>query len=93
MSESTYDDTGVPHLLVEVLSSNRRDDLVSKVSRYAAWGAPDHWVLDPRDHAVLTFRNVGGVFELTERLTGGNAVGSFGPADRRVRVAVDALLA
>lgn len=45
--------TGTPHLVVEVLSGNRGDDLVLKSARYAAAGLPHYWVLDPRDRVLV----------------------------------------
>ncbi|MFG1924144.1 Uma2 family endonuclease [Cryptosporangium sp. NPDC048952] len=47
--------TGLPALAVEVLSSNRGDDLVVKTTKYAAVGLPHYWVVDPRDRALEAF--------------------------------------
>jgi Uma2 family endonuclease len=38
--------TGTPTLLIEVLSGNRRDDLVLKRRKYAVAGVPHYWVVD-----------------------------------------------
>ena len=38
---------GAPDLVVEVLSTNRRHDLVLKRGWYAAAGIPEYWILDP----------------------------------------------
>jgi Uma2 family endonuclease len=54
--------TARPELVVEVLSSNRSDDLVGKMNRYAAWGAPSYWIVDPRDRVLLEYRLSEGVF-------------------------------
>jgi Uma2 family endonuclease len=45
--------TGVPDLVVEVLSTNRADDLVVKMQKYARYGAPRYWVVDPALRSVL----------------------------------------
>lgn len=45
--------TSTPLLVVEVLSSNRRTDLVDKMFRYARWGAACYWTVDPRDHELV----------------------------------------
>ena len=38
--------TGTPTLLIEVLSGNRRDDLVLKRRKYALAGVPHYWIVD-----------------------------------------------
>ncbi|MFJ9391362.1 Uma2 family endonuclease [Nocardioides sp. NPDC101246] len=79
-----------PHLVVEVLSSNRRDDLVAKLNRYAQWGAPCYWIVDPRDRLVLTHELRDGYFVETGRFTGGTATLTYG--DVEVPLDVDKLL-
>lgn len=81
--------SGVPLLVAEVLSSNRRDDLLVKFNRYAGWGAPDYWIVDPRDRVILTYRNVDGTFTESGRHTGGTATLSYG--DITVRLRLDTL--
>lgn len=83
--------TGTPLLVVEVLSSNRRDDLFAKFVRYARWGAPHYWVVDPRDRLVLVFENQGGTFVETGRHTTG--VVSVEYADTTVPIDLEALFA
>ncbi len=39
--------TGIPLLAVEILSTNRGTDLVLKMRRYAQYGLPRYWVMDP----------------------------------------------
>ncbi len=41
--------TGIPALAVEVLFSNRSDDLIWKCHRYAQAGLPHYWIVDLRD--------------------------------------------
>ncbi len=83
--------SGTPLLVVEVLSTNRRDDLVGKVQRYAAWGAPSYWIVDPRDHQILTMELSDGIYLETGRFTGGEATLRYGEIE--VPVDIDALLA
>ena len=45
---------GVPDIVVEILSSDRRRDLVRKRRVYAEAGVPEYWIFDPRaDTATL----------------------------------------
>jgi Uma2 family endonuclease len=61
--------TGLPALVVEVLSSNRGDDLVRKTVKYAAAGLLHYWILDPRDRVLDAYELVDGAYELRARLT------------------------
>ncbi|WGX95591.1 Uma2 family endonuclease [Nocardioides sp. L-11A] len=83
--------SGVPHLVVEIVSSNRANDYIAKVQRYAAWGAPSYWIVDPRDHEVTTMRLVDGFYRETGRFASGQVVLAYG--DVEVPVDIDALLA
>ncbi|WP_188113481.1 Uma2 family endonuclease [Nocardioides humilatus] len=80
-----------PLLVVEVVSSNRKDDYVAKTQRYAQWGAPTYWIVDPRDRVIVTFRNDGGTFVESARHTDGAVVLAYG--DVEVPVDLDALFA
>ena len=55
---------GAPEIVVEVLSSNRRSDLVRKRELYEAAGIPEYWILDG-DADTLTPLQLGddGVYE------------------------------
>lgn len=79
-------------LVVEVLSSNRSDDLVGKMSRYAAWGAPSYWIVDPRDRVVLSYDLIDGHFVEVGRHTDGVVTLRYG-AGTEVTVDLDALFA
>lgn len=46
---------GTPLLCIEILSSNRSDDLVGKRAKYAAAGLRDYWVVDRRDRRLIRF--------------------------------------
>lgn len=54
--------TGIPALVVEILSSNRRDDLLLKMARYAAVGLPHYWIVDPRSDTLTTYAIVEDVY-------------------------------
>ena len=47
--------TGTPLLCVEVLSTNRSDDLVRKTQRYARAGLPHYWILDPQEPSLRCY--------------------------------------
>lgn len=83
--------TGVPLLVVEVLSGNRTTDLVEKSQRYFAWGCAHYWVVDPRDEVVLAYAMVEGQVELVGRFKSGEATLSYGEVE--VPVDIDELLA
>ena len=45
---------GAPDIVIEILSSDRRRDLVRKRMLYAAAGVPEYWIFDPvNDDAIL----------------------------------------
>ena len=44
---------GVPDIVVEILSTDRRRDLVRKRHIYAAAGVKEYWIVDPRNDTVL----------------------------------------
>jgi Uma2 family endonuclease len=72
--------TGMPALAVEVLSSNRGDDLVVKTTKYANVGLPHYWIVDPRDEVIDTFELTGTTYRHVARLEDGAADLSFGVA-------------
>ena len=43
---------GVPDLVVEILSTDRRRDLTRKREMYADSGIPEYWIVDPRADTV-----------------------------------------
>ena len=43
---------GVPDIVVEILSSDRRRDLVRKRLLYAEAGVPEYWIFDPLSESV-----------------------------------------
>ena len=64
---------GAPDLVVEVLSdSSRTIDRFVKRDRYAEFGVPEYWLLDPFEPRIEVLQLEGRKYRL---------VGSFGPAD------------
>lgn len=55
---SKYDDKrcyGSPDWCIEVLSTNRRDDLVDKLALYSAHGVREYWIVDPKNEKTLVY--------------------------------------
>lgn len=46
---------GAPDFIVEVLSSNRYDDLVRKHHIYAEAGVREYWIVDPKNRRTLVY--------------------------------------
>lgn len=61
--------TDSPAVVVEVLSSNRSDDLVRKSTEYLEAGAGQYWIIDPRDRVLDAFLNTPTGWEVLAHLT------------------------
>jgi Uma2 family endonuclease len=75
--------TGTPHLVVEILSSDRGRDLLRKLHKYAAAGLPRYWVVDPEGPEIIEYHLVPDTTAYTEagRYTGAEPVTlDIGPA-------------
>ncbi|HQL99323.1 MAG TPA: Uma2 family endonuclease [Ruminococcus flavefaciens] len=46
---------GAPDWCIEVLSTNRRDDLVEKLALYSKFGVREYWIVDPKNSKVLVY--------------------------------------
>lgn len=80
--------TGLPVLVVEVLSTNRHDDLVLKSVKYAAVGLPHYWVVDVRDAVLDAYVLSDGTYRHAARVTpDARAEVSFGAASLSVDLA------
>ena len=53
---------GIPDLLVEVLSTDRRRDLVMKRGWYADAGVPEYWIIDPVNDTITVLELSGGEY-------------------------------
>lgn len=74
-----YDDrrlTTTPHLVVEVLSTDRARDIIRKATKYAAAGLERYWIVDPGEPGedrsggfpeLIVCRPIDGVFVEQER--------------------------
>jgi Uma2 family endonuclease len=47
--------TAIPHLVVEVLSSDRSADTVRKLRKYSEVGLPRYWIIDPDGLEIVVF--------------------------------------
>ena len=48
--------TGVPHLVVEVLSTDPWRDVVRKLRKYAEVGLSRYWIIDPEQPELVVYR-------------------------------------
>lgn len=76
--------TDVPLLAVEVLSSNRSDDLVRKTMEYFEAGLERYWIADPVDRSVSAYRRGDSVWDLEARLDAEHPEVTIPVADGRV---------
>lgn len=53
--------TGVPHLVVEILSSDPARDIIRKAAKYAAAGLENYWIIDPDRPEIIVYRLTDGV--------------------------------
>lgn len=78
--------TDIPHLVIEILSTNRSHDLVRKASKYAALGAPRYWIVDPEETSVAAYELREGVYERVAEVVGdATARLDFGPGVVEIR--------
>jgi len=84
---------GIPPLVVEVMSTNRAMDAVTKLQKYAAAGAPRYWLVDLRDRTLLALVLVDGIYEVAAQLDEENPVADLDVGEGRVQVDLGALFA
>jgi Uma2 family endonuclease len=81
--------TAVPHLAVEVLSTDRAADLIRKFSKYEAAGLSNYWIVDPDEDAgpeLVTYELHDGVYVETGRQSGNTeATLNAGPMTVKIR--------
>ena len=74
--------TGLPHLVVEVLSTDPAADIIRKAAKYAAAGLERYWIIDPDGPVVVVYRLVDGVLvEQGRHGPGSEATLDVGPAE------------
>lgn len=54
--------TAIPHLAVEVLSSDRGADTIRKFAKYAEAGLERYWIIDPEGPVIVVYQLQGGVY-------------------------------
>ena len=73
--------TAIPHLVVEILSSDPARDIIRKAAKYAAPGVPRYWIIDPDEPEVIVYELGEGVFAERGRHRSGTTVTlDVGPA-------------
>ncbi len=81
--------TALPHLAVEVLSTDLAADLIRKFSKYAATGLPNYWIVDLDENAgveIVTYELNDGAYVETGRHSGGEDVTlNAGPMTIKIR--------
>ena len=65
---------GTPDIVIEILSSDRRRDLVRKRQLYAAAGVPEYWIFDPVNDDALLLELRDGEYVQRARLDAGGTV-------------------
>ncbi len=57
---------GVPSLIVEILSNNRKDDIGTKFELYERIGVKEYWIIDPISDSINQYILVDGKYKLLE---------------------------
>ena len=65
---------GVPDIVVEILSADRRRDLVRKRQVYAEAGVPEYWIFDPRQDTAALLELRDGQYVERAALTAGDTL-------------------
>ncbi len=48
--------TGLPYLVIEILSDDRSRDTVRKLAKYASLGLTQYWIVDPETPELIVFQ-------------------------------------
>jgi len=74
--------TGLPHLVVEILSSDPARDIIRKARKYGTAGVERYWIIDPEGPEIIVHRLINGVLVEQDRHRPGTEVTlDVGPAD------------
>jgi Uma2 family endonuclease len=74
--------TAIPHLAVEILSTDPAADIIRKAAKYAAAGLERYWIIDPEGPVVIVHSLVDGVLvERGRHAAGTNGTLDLGPAE------------
>ena len=72
----------VPHLVVEILSTDRAADMITKAHKYAGAGLERYWIIDPDGPKVIVYELRHGVYvEAARHLPGTDARLDVGPVE------------
>jgi Uma2 family endonuclease len=66
--------TAVPHLVVEVLSTDRAADMIRRAHKYAAVGLQRYWIIDPEGPEIIVHQGADGRFTETGRYGPGTSI-------------------
>ena len=61
---------GIPDLMVEILSSDRKYDLVTKKDLYEKFGVKEYWIIDPFTKEAIVYQYSNSAYQLTGKSTG-----------------------
>lgn len=61
---------GVPDLVVEILSSDKKYDLVTKKDLYEKFGVKEYWIIDPFTKEVIIYQYSNSAYQLAGKSTG-----------------------
>ena len=53
---------GAPDFIVEIVSSDRYSDFITKLAIYQAYGVREYWIVDPKYRRTITYYFEGGAF-------------------------------
>lgn len=53
--ECTRGIIGIPKIVIEILSFNRDDDLITKFNLYEKYGVQEYWIVDPSNKKVYIY--------------------------------------
>ncbi|OON99369.1 MAG: hypothetical protein ATN35_12890 [Epulopiscium sp. Nele67-Bin004] len=57
---------GAPSLIVEIVSTNRKDDLITKFNLYERIGVTEYWIVEPLSDSINQYILVDGRYKLIE---------------------------
>ena len=79
---------GIPDLIVEVLSVDRKRDTVEKFKLYEEYGLREYWMVDPDEKWLEQWVLAKGAFELVNKFENRETVGSHTFSELRVDLSV-----
>jgi len=68
--EQTKPNYGVPDLVIEILSSDEKHDMVTKKNLYERFGVKEYWIINPFNKEALVYQYQSGAYRLAGKNTG-----------------------